>query len=74
MEFGRRLTYFHRYQKLALDDELKGMEDQAKRGDVAELQAVTPVLQDIYDDSSVINVVRARARRIMEMKSPPPGK
>ena len=74
MEFGRRLTYFHRYQKLALDDELKRMEDQAKRGDLAELQAVSPVLQKIYDDSSVINVVRARARRIMEMKSFPPGK
>lgn len=74
LEFGRRLTYFHHYQKLALDDELKRMEDQARRGDLAELQAVKPVLQDIYDDSSVINVVRARAQRIMEMKPAPlPG-
>lgn len=69
MEFGRRLTYFHRYQKLALDDELKRMEDQAQRGELAELQAVTPVLASIYQDTSVINVVRARARRITEMKS-----
>ena len=68
MEFGRRLTYFHRYQKLALDDELKRMEDQARRGDLAEIQALKPVLQGIYDDASVINVVRARALRIIEMK------
>ena len=68
MEFGRRLTYFHRYQKLALDDELKRMEDQARRGDLAEVQALKPVLQGIYDDTSVINVVRARARRIIDMK------
>jgi len=68
MEFGRRLTYFHRYQKLALDDELKRMEDQARRGDLAEVQALKPVLQGIYDDASVINVVRARARRIIDMK------
>ena len=74
MEFGRRLTYFHHYQKLALDEELKRMEDQANRGDLAELQAVSPVLQDIYGDSSVINVVRARAHRIVEMKSIPPAK
>jgi hypothetical protein len=74
MEFGRRMTYFHRYQKLALDDELKRMEDQAKRGDLAELQAVSPVLKEIYEDTSVINVVRARARRIMEMQPLPPGK
>jgi hypothetical protein len=74
MEFGRRLAYYHRYQKLALDDELKRMEDQARRGDLAELQAVNPVLQHIYDDTSVMNVVRARARRIIELKPLPPGR
>lgn len=74
MEFGRRMTYFHRYQKLALDDELKRMEDQAKRGDLAELQAVSPVLKEIYEDTLVINVVRARARLIMEMQPLPAGK
>jgi hypothetical protein len=74
MEFGRRLTYFHRYQKLALDDELKRMEDEARRGELAELQAVTPVLDGIYQDTSVINVVRARAHRITELKSLPSGK
>jgi hypothetical protein len=67
LEFGRRLAHYHRYQKLALDDELKRMEDQARHGDLAELQAARPVLQDIFDDRSVINVVRARAQRIMEM-------
>jgi hypothetical protein len=67
LEFGRRLTHLHRYQKLALDDELKRMEDQARRGELSELQAVKPVLQEIYDDPSVINVVRARAQRIMEI-------
>jgi len=74
LEYGHRLKYFHRYQKLALDDELKRMEDQAKRGELAEVQAVSPVLQEIYDDNSVINVVRARARRILEMKPLPPGR
>jgi len=69
MEFGRRLTYFHRYQKLALDEELKRMEDEAKSGQLTEIQAVKPVLQDIYEDNSVINVVRARARRIVEMEN-----
>ena len=67
MEFGRRLTYDHRYQKLALDDELKRMEDQARQGELAELQAVKPILQQIYEDSSVMNVVRARAQAILEM-------
>jgi len=67
LEFGHRLSYYHRYQKLALDDELKRMEDEVRSGELAELQAVKPVLQEIYDDGSVMNVVRARARRIMDM-------
>ena len=71
LEFGRRLSHYHRYQKLALDDELKRMELQARVGELSELQAVKPVLQEIYDDSSVINVVRARAQRIMDMGGAP---
>ena len=74
LEFGRRLAHYHRYQKLALDEELKRMETQARANELAEIQAVQPVLQGIYDDASVINVVRARAQRIMEMgKAPPAG-
>lgn len=67
LEFGRQLAHFHRYQKLALDDVLKRMEDQARHGEVIEVQAVKPILQEIYDDTSVMNVIRARAQRIMEM-------
>ena len=67
LEFGRRLTYYHRYQKLALDDETKRMEDQARSGELAELKAVAPILQKIYDDTSVMNVARARALRIIQM-------
>ncbi len=67
LEFGRRLTYDHRYQKLALDEELKHMETQADSHALLEMQAVRPILQAVYDDNSVINVVRARAQRLMEM-------
>jgi hypothetical protein len=71
LEFGRRLAHYHRYQKLALDDELKRMEAEAHSGQLDELPAVKPILQEIYDDSSVMNVVRARAQRIMEMGPTP---
>ena len=72
LEFGRRLAYYHHYQKLALDDELKRMETLARTGELMELQAAKPVLQEIYGDPSVINVVRARAERIMEMSQGAP--
>jgi hypothetical protein len=66
LEFGRRLEYFHRYQKLALDQELKSMEDTANRNDLEEMAAVAPILQRIVSDTSVINPVRARAQRMIE--------
>lgn len=69
LEYGRRLAYFHRYQKLALDEELKRMEAQAKSDELSEIQGVAPVLQEIVEDTAVINVVRARAKELIEMGS-----
>jgi hypothetical protein len=66
LEYGRRLGYFHHYQKLALDAELKRMDAQARNNELAEVQAVAPILQRIADDSTVINVVRARARDLLK--------
>lgn len=71
LEFGRRLAYFHRYQKLALDDELTHMEEAARRGEIIELQAVKPVLKQISDDETVMNIDRARALRIIDLGSSP---
>ncbi|MFZ0772876.1 MAG: hypothetical protein WCA49_24220 [Candidatus Sulfotelmatobacter sp.] len=67
LDYGRRLTYFHRYQKLALDEELKRMEAQARSNELSEIQGVAPVLQEIVEDTSVINVVRARAKELIQM-------
>ncbi|MGA8214997.1 MAG: hypothetical protein WB799_15480 [Candidatus Sulfotelmatobacter sp.] len=71
LEYGRRLAYYHRYQKLALDDELKRMEMQARNNELSEIQGVAPVLQEILEDTSVISVVRARAKELMQLGSGP---
>jgi hypothetical protein len=73
LEYGRRLSYYHRYQKLALDDELKHMEAQAKTNALDEIQGVAPVLREIVDDSSVMNVVRARAQQLILIGSESAG-
>jgi hypothetical protein len=65
LEFGRRLDFFYRHQKLALEDELKHMEESAKSNNLGELQAVVPILQRIAADHSVLNVTRARAQRLL---------
>jgi hypothetical protein len=69
LEYGHRLAYYHRYQKLALDEELKHMEVQAKNNELTEIQGVAPVLREIVEDASVINIVRIRAKGLIEMGS-----
>jgi hypothetical protein len=66
LEFGHRLDYYHHYQKLALDDELKRMEEMSHDHELSEIGAVKPILDQIISDSSVINVSRARAQRLLD--------
>ena len=67
LEFGRRLTYFKKYEKLALDDDLKRMEQMQREKNLGDLQAIAPVLNEIANDSSVMNVSRARALRLLAL-------
>ena len=66
LEFGHRLQYDHHYQKLALDEELKRMEEMARANQLVEVTAIQPILDQIIADPSVINVTRARAQRLLE--------
>jgi hypothetical protein len=66
LEFGHRLQYDRRYQKLALDDELKHMEDLDRNHELVEVRAIQQVLDQIIADPGVINVTRARAQRLLD--------
>ncbi len=68
LEFGHRLQYDHHYQKLALDEELKRMEEMARANQLIEIAAIQPVLDQIIADQSVINVTRARAQRLLRAR------
>jgi len=73
LEFGHRLEYYHRYQKLALDEQLKRMEEMSKQNTLGELQAIAPILQKLVNDNSLITPVRARAQRLLAQASLPPS-
>jgi hypothetical protein len=65
LECGRRLSYLHKYEKLALEGELKRMEELHKENSLGDVQSIAPILQAIANDSSVMNVSRARALRLL---------
>jgi hypothetical protein len=69
LEFGHRLQYDRHYQKLALDEELKRMEEMASSNQLIEVAAIQPILDEIIADQSVINVTRARAQRLLDRAS-----
>jgi hypothetical protein len=66
LQYGQRLEYLHRYDKLGMEAELKSMEEAAKNKRLAELQAVMPQLQQIVDDTSIMNVSRRRAEHLLQ--------
>jgi hypothetical protein len=65
IEFGRKLQFKHKYDKLGLESELKAMEEAAENHNLAEIQIVAPTLTNIADDTSVLNIARQRARRLL---------
>ena len=66
IEHGRKLQFVRRFDKLGLEKELKGMEEMARNGYLAEIQIIAPTLQNIANDSSVLHIARERAQRLLQ--------
>jgi hypothetical protein len=65
IEHGRKLQFLHRFDKLGLEEELKAMENAAEGHSLAELQIIRPTLESIAADSTVLNIARQRAKRLL---------
>ena len=65
IEHGRKLVFLHRFDKLGLEDELKAMEDAAESHNLAEVQIIASTLKSIADDTTVLNIARQRAKKLL---------
>ena len=70
IQHGRKLQFLRRFDKLGLEAELKGMEDEAASHYLAELQIISPILNTIADDPAILNIARARAKRLLAKIGP----
>ena len=68
LEFGRRLQYCYHHEKLALNEELTKMESAQHERQLSDITPVLPILKEISQDPTVINVARAQAMRIASAK------
>lgn len=65
IDFGRKLAFQYRFDKLGMNQRLKELEDlQASHG-VEELQIVAPMLRKIWQDPNLMNISRDSAHRLL---------
>jgi hypothetical protein len=65
LDFGRKLAFQYRFDKLGMDDRLKSLQDMQASHFVEELQAIEPILQKIATDPNVMNIARVTAKQLL---------
>jgi hypothetical protein len=66
MDEGRRLEFFHRYDRLGLDAEMTALAHEAQQGRAVELGTIAQTLDAIAGDMALMQRVRLRAARMLE--------
>jgi hypothetical protein len=66
IDYGRKLAFQYRFDKLGMDQCLKELEDLEANHNVEELQIIAPMLQKILDDPSLMNISRRSAQRLLQ--------
>lgn len=64
-ESGRKLAHDVRYDKLGVDADLKGIQEQQRQGDAEEFGAIEPILQKIANDDAMLRMAQQRAKEIL---------
>jgi len=67
METGRRLDKLHQSKDPALGDVVSRMLTRAQAGELAELQAIMPILQSISSDNSVAQTIRNQVNAVIKI-------
>jgi hypothetical protein len=66
MDEGRRLEFFHRYDRLGLDAEMASLAHEMEEGRAMELGTIAPALGAIAGDTALMQRVRLRAAKMLE--------
>ena len=71
IERGRKLEFDRRFDKLSLDQDLRGLEDMSNNGRLEEVQAIAPLLERLAADRTVLHIAQQRAQRILKKANLP---
>lgn len=65
IEFGRKLEFDRRFDKLSLDQDLGSLDDLSKDGHLEEVQVIAPILQRLATDRTVLHIAQKHAEAIL---------
>jgi hypothetical protein len=71
LDYGRKLTFQYRFDKLGMDARLKELEDMRADHHVEELNAIAPILRKIADDPNMMHISRQAAQQLLRSPSGP---
>ena len=67
MDEGRRLDFLHKYDRLGLDAEMISFGQEYDAGRALELGTISPTLATLADDNALIQRVRLKAQKMLEL-------
>jgi hypothetical protein len=65
LDFGRKLAYQYKFDKLGMDARLQSLKDLQASHYVEELQAIEPILQKIAGDPNMMHINRVTAKQLL---------
>jgi len=71
LDYGHKLAWQYRFDKLGMDQCLRDLERAQAEHQIEELRGIEPILRKIADDSSLMNINRQSAQRLLKTISAP---
>jgi len=69
IDYGGKLAWSYRYDKLGLDQRLRELEEMQADHQVVELSAIEPILRKIANDPNLMHISRQSAQRLLKTLS-----
>jgi hypothetical protein len=70
LDYGRKLEFQSRFDKLGMDARLKALQDMQASHYIEELQSIGPILQKIADDPNMMHINRVTAKQLLKSTGP----
>jgi hypothetical protein len=71
LDMGRKLDFQHRFDRLGLDSTMAILTEEVDAGRAVEVGVITPTLRSLAEDSEVLQRVRQRAARLLQVAQSP---